>query len=104
MFHSPLSYPMLVAEILVGRFGKGDPVKATGVGQALLTTSFHGLSEEAPCGFVDYGFYAIVAGWFIGYALQPFADILGFSSASTWLTSFSISSNLVLTFVFFYDS
>ena len=99
-----LGYPMLVAEILVGRFGKGDPVKAlTGVGQGSFNHFFSWIVGGGSLLVVSLimSFYAIVAGWFIGYALQPFADILGFSSASTWLTSFSISSNLVLTFVFF---
>lgn len=100
-----LGYPMLVAEILIGRYGKKDPVTA------LLKTSRGSFSKSIAwlvgvssvlVGFFILSFYAIVAGWFFAFALDPFAKLFELDQVSFWLTDFSspVSRNLVFTFLF----
>ena len=98
-----LGYPMLVAELLVGRHGKGDPVKAlTEVSQGKAQTFFSWIFGGGSLLVVSliFSFYAIVAGWFIGFGLEPIVSFFGLESLGSWLTGFSLSSNLFLTFVF----
>ncbi|MBL0711296.1 MAG: sodium-dependent transporter, partial [Colwellia sp.] len=45
-------------------------------------------------------FYGIIAGWMMSYAIEPITTVLGFNDASTWLTSQSITRNLLFTALF----
>ncbi len=98
-----LAYPALVAELTIGRYSQSNPVSAlqylnskpfwqkfgqvTGIGAILTIT-------------IIYSFYSIVGGWFIGFCLSPFMNIVGIDSLATWLTSFSSLPTILLTLVF----
>jgi len=96
-----LAYPLLVAELTIGRHKQANPIKslksiapnqdklASGLGIAGMTVVSLILS-----------FYAIVAGWFIGSLLSPILNLLGFAEAATWVGSFGTERNLVMMVLF----
>ena len=98
-----LGYPMLVAELMIGRHGQTNPADAMGkigtgpvsrnIGKLIGFTSI--VTATLICTF-----YTILSGWFVSFALAPIAEIFGFSQASAWLMDFSLSRNLVFTAIF----
>ncbi|MPY25460.1 sodium-dependent transporter [Shewanella sp. YLB-07] len=98
-----LGYPMLVAELMIGRHGQTNPADAMGkigtgpvsrnIGKLIGFTSI--VTATLICTF-----YTILSGWFVSFALAPIAKIFGFSQASAWLMDFSLSRNLVFTAIF----
>ncbi|QDO85963.1 sodium-dependent transporter [Shewanella psychropiezotolerans] len=98
-----LGYPMLVAELMIGRHGQTNPADAMGkigtgpvsrnIGKLIGFTSI--VTATLICTF-----YTILSGWFVSFALAPIAKIFGFSQASVWLMDFSLSRNLVFTAIF----
>lgn len=98
-----LGYPMLVAEITIGRHGQSNPFRA------LKTLTQHrlgkplaglvGLAAVLTVSFI-FTFYAIVSGWFVSYALAPVASLAGATDSASWLTDFSTSRNVVFTLMF----
>lgn len=98
-----LGYPMLVAEMAIGRHGQATPFRALQrltedragrVGAALL-----GLAAVLTVSLI-FTFYAIVSGWFVAYALEPLAHLMGSPQGAAWLTGFSVSRNLIFTLLF----
>ena len=96
-----LAYPVLMAELVLGRHAKADTVKSmlsisgpktlwlgiiTG-GWGMLTAS------------LILSFYAIVAGWMVSHALGSAADLFGFSSA--WFVADSTTRSLVFAIIFY---
>ncbi|MCJ8303639.1 sodium-dependent transporter [Shewanella sp.] len=98
-----LGYPMLVAELMIGRHGQTNPADAMSkIGTGPISRSIGKL-----IGFTSIvtatlicTFYTILSGWFVSFALAPIAEIFGFSQASAWLMDFSLSRNLVFTAIF----
>ncbi len=98
-----LGYPMLIAELTIGRYTQKNPAHAlvciantrwqkflaTGVGLLTLTVPALVLS-----------FYTIVAGWFLCYLLLPVAQFLQLESAQQFLSNFSTSRNIISTIMF----
>ncbi|RZQ56768.1 sodium-dependent transporter [Pseudidiomarina tainanensis] len=98
-----LAYPMLVAELTIGRMRQRNPVEA-----------LRSLSEKpfwrgfgAFTGIVGLvvlslilSFYGIVSGWLLAFMFAPLAELLGFHSAATWLTEFSVERNLIMMVLF----
>lgn len=98
-----LAYPMLVAELTIGRMRQQNPIEAL---RALSEKPFWRLFG-ATTGVVALivlslilSFYAIVSGWLLAYMLAPLAELLGFPAAATWLTGFSVERNLVMMVLF----
>ncbi len=98
-----LGYPMLVAEMAIGRHGQATPFRALQqltedragrVGAGLL-----GLAAVLTVSFI-FTFYAIVSGWFVAYALEPLAHMMGSTQGAAWLSDFSVSRNLIFTLLF----
>ncbi len=96
-----LAYPLLVAELTVGRYAASNPIRA------LMAIS----PKRKPVGFLIgvaglvavsgiLSFYAIVAGWFLGYLFAPILELVGLQTAADWLVNFSIERNLALMYVF----
>ena len=93
-----LAWPMLVAELVIGRFGRTDPasvlekvhtnplVKKIGVcvGWASTITVL-----------LIYTFYTIISGWIICFGLAPIASFLGFPDFATYLTSLSVLPTMI---------
>ncbi|OEE59206.1 transporter [Enterovibrio norvegicus FF-33] len=96
-----LAYPLLVAELTIGRFGASNPIRSLIsvapkhklLGSAVGIAGMLGVS-----GILS--FYAIVAGWFFGFLIGPLLSAFGFDSAAAWLEGFGIARNLVLMGVF----
>jgi len=98
-----LAYPVLMAELLLGRHAHGNAVAAlTRISESASTRTV-----GATTGLVGIvvaslilSFYAIVAGWMLGFtAAYPLSE-LGFDGAGNWLTTFGTPRNLVLMGVF----
>ncbi|MGF1714032.1 sodium-dependent transporter [Photobacterium chitinilyticum] len=96
-----LAYPLLVAELTIGRYGSANPIKSLrsvwpqqrGIATLLGVAGMIAVS-------MILSFYAIVAGWLFGFLVGPILEAIGLASAANWLESFSASRNLVLM-VFF---
>ncbi|MEF2485238.1 sodium-dependent transporter [Vibrio mimicus] len=96
-----LAYPMLVAELTIGRYGQSNPIRA-----------FRSVWPKGKLGAILLGvvgmivvslilsFYAIVAGWLVGSLFGSGLTLIGAESASQWLTSFSTERNLLLMVAF----
>jgi NSS family neurotransmitter:Na+ symporter len=98
-----LAYPVLMAELVIGRHAKANAVAALrgiarGGTSRLLggATGYVGIVTAS----LILGFYGIVAGWMLAFALAALADIAGLPDASAWLTGFSVGRNLVFTGIF----
>ena len=96
-----LAYPLLVAELTIGRYGQANPIKsiqsvwpkqkiaATGLGIAGMIAVSMILS-----------FYAIVAGWLLGSLLSPLFALIGLDAAAEWVNAFGTERNLVMMVIF----
>ncbi len=99
-----LAYPILMAELVIGRHAKSDTVRSL--------TKISG-SKTRPLAFLTgywgiltasliLSFYAIVAGWMIAFGLGSGFELAGMDSVKTWLTSFSLERNLVFVTLFYF--
>ncbi|WP_370216047.1 sodium-dependent transporter [Idiomarina sp.] len=98
-----LAYPMLVAEITIGRLKRTNPIDALrSMSERKLVRKFGALSGMV--GLVVLAlilsFYAIVSGWLLSYMLAPLMTLIGLDATATWLTDFSVERNLVAMLVF----
>lgn len=98
-----LAYPVLMAELIIGRHAHANAVRAL---QTIATTS---LSRRVGAGAAIVGlivasfilsFYAIVAGWMLAYCLGSLASLVGAHSLQAWLTGFSLERNALFMLVF----
>ncbi|UIP26951.1 sodium-dependent transporter [Photobacterium sp. TLY01] len=96
-----LAYPLLVAELTIGRYGNADPItslrKVWPQQKALM--GLVGLAGMIAVSLI-LSFYAIVAGWLLGYLLAPICEAAGLVSLAHWLETFSSGRNLVLMLIF----
>jgi len=98
-----LAYPVLMAELIIGRHAQSNAVTA-------LRKISTGPISHALASLVGYGgiltvslvlgFYAIVAGWMLAFLLASFADLFGWTGASAWLTEFDTYRNWLFLGVF----
>ncbi len=98
-----LAYPILMAELVIGRYAQSNMVDALqkisvsnlskNLGKA---TGYWGLAVVS----LILSFYAIVAGWMLAYCLQSITEMLGWHDTSAWLTDSSLSRNLIFCLVF----
>ncbi|MEQ8516784.1 MAG: sodium-dependent transporter, partial [Chromatocurvus sp.] len=88
-----LAYPVLMAELIIGRHAHANAVRA------LQTIASTPLSRRVGAGAGIVGlivasfilsFYAIVAGWMLAHCLGSLASLLGAQSLQAWLTGFSL--------------
>lgn len=98
-----LAYPVLMAELLLGRHAHGNAVTAlrtishsAGARAAGTVTGLAGIVTAS----LILSFYGIVAGWMLGYTVAYPINALGFSAGADWLTAFGIERNLVLMGLF----
>ncbi|MEZ9199829.1 sodium-dependent transporter [Shewanella sp. 10N.286.54.B9] len=98
-----LGYPMLLAELMIGRHGQTNPADA----MAKVATSPIAKKIGKSIGFISIitatlicTFYSILSGWFVSFALAPVAQVTGQSDIAAWLMDFSLSRNLVFTLIF----
>jgi len=98
-----LAYPALMAELLIGRHTHRNMVQAlpTLSSQPSLARfgSLAGLGGLITASLI-LSFYAIVAGWMLGFTTAYPLELVGLSGPSTWLVSFGAPRNLTLMLVF----
>ncbi len=98
-----LAWPMLTAELLVGRYGRSDPVATLGMLSSSAITRRLGKTIgwfSSLTVILIYSFYSIIAGWIICFGLAPVAKLLGFAELNTTLTSFQTTPTLIAIAVF----
>ena len=98
-----LAYPMLVAEMTIGRMAQKNPVAAMG---SLSDNPFWkktgavvGIAGIVTLSLI-ISFYAIISGWLLAFMLEPLAKLAGMTGLASWLTSFSTSLNLIAMVAF----
>lgn len=97
-----LAYPVLMAELIIGRATRSNMVDALGkisgdsVKRAGRLTGIWGCITVS----LILSFYAIVAGWMIAYCLQSLAGFVGLQGIADWLVAFSVPRNLLFCGIF----
>jgi NSS family neurotransmitter:Na+ symporter len=98
-----LAYPVLMAELILGRHAHSNAVRALRQVSPLRNVSQIG----ALTGIVGFivaslilSFYAIVAGWMIAFCLSAIAELAGARAFANWLTSFGLWRNLLFMLIF----
>ena len=98
-----LAYPALMAELLIGRHTHRNMVMALGSlpkRNALASlgrlTGIGGLVTAS----MILSFYAIVAGWMLGFAASYPLSAAGMASTGDWLVTFGSPRNLTLMLIF----
>ncbi|MDX1704959.1 sodium-dependent transporter [Pseudidiomarina sp.] len=98
-----LAYPMLVAELTIGRMRQRNSVEAL---RSLSTRPFW-RKFGALSGIVGLialslilSFYAIVSGWLLSYMLAAVAELAGLLALAEWLVAFTLERNLVMMALF----
>ena len=94
-----LAYPVLMAELIIGRSSRSNMVDALGK----ISGNFIGRATGIwGCITVSLilAFYAIVGGWMLVYFADSAVNIVGLSSASDWLLTSSVTRNILFCFLF----
>lgn len=98
-----LAYPVLMAELIIGRHAHANAVNALklispgGLMQCIgAGTGLAGLVVAS----LILSFYSIIAGWMLAYALASIAELLGFNTLVSWLRDFSLGRNLLFMLLF----
>lgn len=98
-----LAYPVLMAELIIGRHAKANAVTALRMvsrgRMSRLLGSLTGYTGIITASLI-LSFYAVVAGWMIAYFISPLLELLGLQDIATWLTAFSVQRDLLFTVVF----
>ena len=98
-----LAYPALMAELLIGRHTHRNMVMALEALPSGNTTKtlgrLTGLGGLLTASLI-LSFYAIVAGWMLGFAASYPLAAAGLVDVGAWLTSFSTPRNLFLMLLF----
>ena len=98
-----LAYPALMAELIIGRHAHANAVSALRLISPNRLLQRLGVSTGV-FGFIVasliLSFYAIVAGWMIAFCLSSATSLAGLASLTDWLTSFSLSRNLLFMLLF----
>ncbi|WED23300.1 sodium-dependent transporter [Vibrio sp. JC009] len=96
-----LAYPMLVAELTIGRYGQSNPIQSL---KKVWPKGKLGAALIGACGMLAasliLSFYAIVAGWLVGAFAGSGFELIGLDSAANWVNSFGESRNLLLMVIF----
>ncbi|MDN4504212.1 sodium-dependent transporter [Alteromonadaceae bacterium BrNp21-10] len=96
-----LAYPVLMAELIIGRATQSNMVDALGkisgskLGRATGIWGFITVS-------LILSFYALVAGWMIAFGLESISEMFNLSSISEWLTTQSLLRNIIFCGIFMF--
>jgi NSS family neurotransmitter:Na+ symporter len=98
-----LAYPVLMAELIIGRHGQANNVESLRkISNGKLSagagtfTAYYGLITAS----LILSFYAIVGGWMASYLLASITQLIGADAATKWMTSFGETRNILFTAVF----
>lgn len=98
-----LAYPMLVAELTIGRMRQRNPIESLrSISDRPFWRRFGTLSGITSLVVLSLilSFYAIVSGWLLAFMLAPIAELLGWSDTTRWLTEFSTERDLLMMAIF----
>lgn len=94
-----LAYPVLMAELIIGRATRANMVDALGkisgsnLGRATGVWGFVTVS-------LILSFYALVAGWMLSHFIQTLTDMLGQDAISSWLVTSSFTRDILFCGIF----
>lgn len=94
-----LAYPVLMAELIIGRSSRSNMVDALGK----ISGNFVGRATGIwGCVTVSLilAFYAIVGGWMLVYFADSAMRLVGMQSASDWLLTSSVTRNVIFCALF----
>ncbi|ASW80871.1 sodium-dependent transporter [Vibrio anguillarum] len=96
-----LAFPMLVAELTIGRHGQSNPIASL---RSIWTknraaAALFGIIAMIASSMI-LSFYSILAGWLMGFAASPILGLLGLQTAADWLVNFSGLRNVLLALAF----
>ncbi len=98
-----LAYPVLMAELIIGRHAKANSVAAMSV----ISNNSFSRKLGASIGFLGIVtsslilcFYSIVAGWMISYLFASLANILGLNDIAMWFTKLGVVGNALFVLIF----
>ena len=98
-----LAYPVLMAELIIGRSAHANAVRAL---QSIARTPLlrrtgagAGVVGLVVASFI-LSFYAIVAGWMMAHCLGSLAALLGAEDLQAWLIDFSMQRNVLFMLLF----
>ncbi len=94
-----LAYPVLMAELIIGRANRSNMVDALGKISGNAIGRSVGIWGGITVSLI-LAFYAIVGGWMIAYFGESGAKIVGAESIANWLVSFSVPRNLIFCALF----
>ncbi|MEL0192780.1 MAG: sodium-dependent transporter [Halieaceae bacterium] len=98
-----LAYPILMAELILGRHAHGNSVVAlTRIAERPVTKAIGALTGLAGILVASsiLSFYSIVSGWMLGFTASYPLAAMGFDAHAGWLTDFSLSRNVILMTLF----
>lgn len=98
-----LAYPVLMAELVIGRHAKANAVQALKRISPSSTTSKFGVAAGSYgilIASLILSFYAVVGGWMLSFSLEPVARFFSADDLSTWLTDFGLVRNIAFTVAF----
>ncbi|MEZ5573125.1 MAG: sodium-dependent transporter [Halioglobus sp.] len=98
-----LAYPVLMAEIIIGRHAHSNAVTALrNISSNQIAARLGALTGIAGIivASLILSFYAIVAGWMIAFFLSGIAHLSGMNGLANWLTASGLWRNLIFTAVF----
>ncbi len=98
-----LAYPVLMAELIIGRSAHANAVRAL---QSIARTPLlrrtgagAGVVGLVVASFI-LSFYAIVAGWMMAHCLGSLATLIGAENFRAWFMDFSLQRNLLFMLLF----
>ena len=94
-----LAYPVLMAELLIGRATKSNVVDALGQVSRGLSGRVVGAWGIMTVSLI-LAFYSIVGGWMLSHTVEALVNLAGFEHLAQWLISFSLERNLLFCAVF----
>lgn len=94
-----LAYPVLMAELLIGRYAKSNSIEAYPKVTGYKASAFLGLWGTLTVSAI-LAFYAIVGGWLIAWMLHYSANLIGMFGLAEWLVNFSLERNILFTIIF----
>ena len=98
-----LAYPILMAELLIGRYGNADTVESVAKVSSprtrplALLTGYWGMITAS----LILSFYAIVAGWMISHGFASVVELIGLTELAQWSREFSTERNIIFCVIFY---
>ena len=94
-----LAYPVLMAELLIGRATKSNVVDALGQVSRSISGRIVGGWGIVTVSLI-LAFYSIVGGWMLAYTLEAAVNLAGLNQLSQWLLAFSLERNILFCALF----